>query len=208
MGNLSEPEGAFRATFEDKILMSDIVFVKTWFNVEVPKFYALVTNLLQHPDERSSWRGMRTVGEIKRDANIKNEVNKDNLYTQVTRQEKVFKPLQIPRNLQADLPYSLKPKMVTKGHDVSKDRVAVVLDHKERKIQNAFKMLREISGQKQEKEKAEMSKRMESFAAKRRIIEEKKMKRQKEARKNISRMVSKSQAKQERMMKRKGGGNH
>merc|ERR1711973_982398 len=109
--------------------------------------YALVTNLLQHPDERSSWRGMRTVGEIKRDANIKNEVNKDNLYTQVTRQEKVFKPLQIPRNLQADLPYSLKPKMVTKGHDVSKDRVAVVLDHKERKIQNAFKMLREISGQ-------------------------------------------------------------
>merc|ERR1712142_1368495 len=33
--------------------------------------------------------------------------------------------------------------------DPTKDRVAVVLDHKERKVQNAFKMLREMYGQKQ-----------------------------------------------------------
>merc|ERR1719334_2439297 len=46
---LASPEGAFRATFEDKILMSDIVFVKTWFQVEVPKFYTVVTNLLMEP---------------------------------------------------------------------------------------------------------------------------------------------------------------
>ena len=204
--NLSEPEGAFRATFEDKILMSDIVFVKTWFNVEVPKFYALVTNLLQPLEERSSWRGMRTVGEIKRESDIKNEVNKDSLYTEIKREERVFKPLSIPRSLQADLPYSFKPKVMAEVHDPSKDRVAVVLDRKERKIQNAFKMLREISGQKQEKEQKDKKKRVEDFIAKKRVVEEKKMKRQKEARKQISRMVSKSQAKQERMMKRKGGG--
>merc|ERR1711981_1496225 len=71
--SLSEQEGAFRATFEDKILMSDIVFVKTWFTVEVPKFYAIVTNLLQKVEERSSWKGMRTVAEIKRESNIRNE---------------------------------------------------------------------------------------------------------------------------------------
>merc|ERR550517_974896 len=198
--NLSEPEGSFRATFEDKIMMSDIVFVKTWFNVEVPKFYALVTNLLQPVEERSSWRGMRTVGEIKRDANIKNDVNKDSLYTDIKREEKVFKPLSIPRSLQAELPYSLKPKVMAEVHDPSKDRVAVVLDHKERKIQNAFKMLREISGQKQEKEQKDKKKRVEDFIAKKAVIEEKKMRRQKEARKQISRMVSKSQAKQERMV--------
>ena len=205
--NLSEPEGAFRATFEDKILMSDIVFVKTWFNVEVPKFYALVSNLLQPLEERSAWRGMRTVGEIKRDSNIKNEVNKDSLYTEIQREERVFKQLTIPRKLQSELPYSLKPKVMSESHDPSKDRVAVVLDHKERKIQNAFKMLREISGQKQEKDQKDTKKRVEDFVAKKRVIEEKKMKRQKEARKQISRMVSKSQAKQERMMKRKGGNN-
>merc|ERR1719410_980946 len=201
---LASPEGAFRATFEDKILMSDIVFVKTWFNVEVPKFYALVTNLLQPPEERSSWRGMRTVGEIKRDANIRNHVDKDSLYKDIKREPKAFKPLQVPRNLQADLPYSFKPKVVSKGQDLSKDRVAVVLDHKERKIQNAFKMLKEISGQKQETVQAEKKKRVEAFIAKKKIVEEKKMKRQKEARKQISRMVSKSQLKQERMMNRKG----
>lgn len=31
--------GAFRATFEDKILKSDLVFLRTWFAVDLPKFY-------------------------------------------------------------------------------------------------------------------------------------------------------------------------
>ena len=204
--NLSEPDGAFRATFEDKIKMSDIVFVKTWFNVEVPKFYALVTNLLQSEDERSSWQGMRTVGEIKRAANIRNEVSQDSLYTEVKRGVREFQPLNIPKSLQASLPYSAKPKIQSDGNKPSNDRVAVVLDHKERKIHNAFKMLEAIAGMKHKKDEEDKKKRIEKFIEKKRIVEEKKMKRQKEARKQISRMVSKNQAKQERMMNRKGGG--
>ena len=202
--SLSEPEGAFRATFEDKILMSDIVFVKTWFTVEVPKFFAIVTNLLQKLEDRSSWQGMRTVGEIKREKNIRNPVNEDSIYKEIKRETKVFNPLQVPRNLQAELPYSLKPKIVTKGHDPSKDRVAVVLDHEERKVQNAFKMLREMYGQKQTTADKEKKKSVEEFIQKKNILEEKKMKRQKEARKQISRMVSKNKAKQERLASRKG----
>merc|ERR1712142_874749 len=202
--SLSEPEGAFRATFEDKILMSDIVFVKTWFTVEVSKFFAIVTNLLQKLEDRSSWQGMRTVGEIKREKNIRNPVNEDSIYKEIERETKVFNPLQIPRNLQAELPYSLKPKIVTKGHDPSEDRVAVVLDHEERKVQNAFKMLREMYGQKQTTADKEKKKRVEEFIQKKNILEEKKMKRQKEARKQISRMVSKNKAKQERLASRKG----
>lgn len=31
-------KGLFRATFEDKILMSDIVFLKTWVAVQIPRF--------------------------------------------------------------------------------------------------------------------------------------------------------------------------
>lgn len=32
-------EGVYRATFEDKILKSDIVFCRTWFAVDIPKLY-------------------------------------------------------------------------------------------------------------------------------------------------------------------------
>jgi hypothetical protein len=40
-------------------------------SVEVPKFFAPVTNLLLPMDQRTTWKGMRTVAEIKREKNIK-----------------------------------------------------------------------------------------------------------------------------------------
>ena len=39
-------DGAFRATFEDKPLLSDIVFLRAWVAVDLPRFYNPVTNLL------------------------------------------------------------------------------------------------------------------------------------------------------------------
>lgn len=39
-------EGSFRATFEDKPLLSDIVFLRAWVKVDIPKFCNPVTDLL------------------------------------------------------------------------------------------------------------------------------------------------------------------
>lgn len=39
-------DGSFRATFEDKPLLSDIVFLRAWVAVDLPRFYNPVTNLL------------------------------------------------------------------------------------------------------------------------------------------------------------------
>ncbi|PSC76713.1 ribosome biogenesis BMS1-like protein [Micractinium conductrix] len=39
-------DGAYRASFEDKPLMSDIIFLRAWVAVDLPKLYNPVTNLL------------------------------------------------------------------------------------------------------------------------------------------------------------------
>lgn len=78
------PEGSFRATFEDKILLSDIVFCRTWFKVDVPRFYAPITSLLLSPEEKTKWQGMKTLGQLKREKSIRNEANLDSMYTVIT----------------------------------------------------------------------------------------------------------------------------
>ena len=43
------PDGSFRATFEDKPLLSDIIFLRAWVAVDLPRFFNPVTNLLAPP---------------------------------------------------------------------------------------------------------------------------------------------------------------
>ena len=46
-----------------QIKMSDIVFLRCWVSVDIPKFYAPVINLLTAD---KTWSGMRTVAELRR----------------------------------------------------------------------------------------------------------------------------------------------
>ena len=182
--------------------MSDLVAVKTWFSVEIPRFYASVVNLLLPPEEKSKWQGMRTVGQIKREKGIAANPNDDNLYTKITRDPKVFSDLRIPRNLQKDLPYNLKPKFSTKKANAEQGRIAVILEPEERKILNQMKMLKTVHHDKQEKLEKEQAKRVDSLIKKKTQEEEKKFRKQKEARKQVARAISKAEAKQQRLASR------
>lgn len=74
----SAQEGIVRCTFEDQIRMSDIVFLRAWTTVEVPQFFNPLTTALQPRDK--IWKGMKTIGELRREQNIAIPVNKDSLY--------------------------------------------------------------------------------------------------------------------------------
>ncbi|CAF1070682.1 unnamed protein product [Rotaria sp. Silwood1] len=141
---VKEHPGAFRATFEDKILLSDIIFLRAWLPLQVPKFYTPVTNLLMSIEQKDQWQGLRSLGQIKRDMNIRNEPNIDSLYKPIERKERVFRPLQIPTQLQHDLPFHLKPKLTEnttmKDPIEEKQRVAVVLEPQEKKMADIMKM--------------------------------------------------------------------
>ena len=58
----------------------DIVFIRCWYPVTVPKYYNPVTSLLISSDDKSGWQGMRTVAQIRRDRGLEIPLNKDSLY--------------------------------------------------------------------------------------------------------------------------------
>lgn len=203
---LNKPEGAFRATFEDKILMSDIVFCRTWFKVDVTKFYAPVVNLLLPPGNKNAWQGMKTKGQLKREKNIQCDANTDSMYTSIEREPKVFKPLVIPKVLQKGLPYRFKPKEQKttlsgkKTKNIFKDRIAVVKSPHEQKVSNVMKMLKTNFEQKKEKEKEATADRLQKHKKQMELEEWRKIKRQKELKKKICRHLSKMSSKKHPQM--------
>jgi hypothetical protein len=105
------PEGAYRATFEDKVLKSDIVFLRAWVPVQPIKFYNPVTTLLHA--NKSHFLGMKTVFALRKERSMKIPVNKDSLY-------KVNQPTQ-PTNQpsQPTCPTNILTTRWTDSHDLA-----------------------------------------------------------------------------------------
>ena len=101
--------GTFRATFEDKILLSDIVFCRTWVPVEIKKYYNPVTSLLCKSGAEG-WRAMKPKAQLHVETETPIEVNPDSIYKPIERKERTFNKLRVPKAVEASLPFSSKHK--------------------------------------------------------------------------------------------------
>ena len=146
---LRSPDGAFRATFEDRLLMSDIVFLRTWCPVGVPRYCNQVTSLLER--DKTSWTGMRTVGQIRYETGTKPPTKRDSLYHPIEREQRRFNPTRVPSALQKQLPFKSKPKNREKreGKSVASRR-AVVLEPQEKR---ALSLLQQLATLHRDKER-------------------------------------------------------
>ncbi|XP_040074318.1 ribosome biogenesis protein BMS1 homolog [Ixodes scapularis] len=190
------PPGAFRASFEDKILLSDLVFLRAWTEVQVQRFYMTLTTLLMPDEEKTKWQGMRTVGQLRAERGLHAPVAADSLYKAAERKTFHFKPLVIPKELQKHLPYKDKPKLksITEGGNALQ-RVAVVLDEPEREKLKLVEMMKVVNQEKHRKLKEKMIQRVKEHRNERKKDELRQLKRQKELKKRICKVLGKMKKK-------------
>lgn len=196
---LAKPEGAYRATFEDKILMSDIVFLRAWYSITPRKFYNPVTSLLL--SEKGKWAGMRLTGQIRRDEGSKTPVNVNSNYKQIDRPARRFNTLKVPKKLQAALPYASKPKIVKQqNRQTYLQKRAVVLEPEEKKAIALLQQMRALRKDQVQRRKEKQMQRKEAHRHKVEKEEAKKSEKDKEKRKEYMRaagMKSKREAESE-----------
>ena len=178
---LSKPEGHFRATFEDKILMSDIVFLRTWYPVKPHKYYNVVTNLLDGED----WKGMRLTGEVRYEEGLAIPSDKNSAYRPIERPNRHFNPLRVPRRLQADLPFKSQPaqmKPQRKPTYLQQRKAIIVSSHEERMARNLMQQVLTLRNEKVAKRREAQEKRREPYRKKMAENEEKRLEREKRER--------------------------
>ncbi|KAI9362078.1 hypothetical protein DFJ73DRAFT_12216 [Zopfochytrium polystomum] len=197
-GQIKKPDpkhdGTFRATFEDKILMSDIVFLRAWYPVKPKKFYNPVCTLLLQ--DKKSWKGMRLLGQLRVDEGLKIPNKSDSRYKPIVRKRRVFNKLNIPRKLLAELPFATKPKIAQKqGKAPLEQRRAVVLEPHERKVQRLLTEINTIKREKDKKRKEKDAISRAKAAKERAKREEKMLERRKESSKKHFAYVDKLKSK-------------
>ena len=101
--SVSGKGGVFRATFEDKISKSDLIFLRTWKAVEPNKYYNPVTNMLLQ-----DWQAMRNMTELRRDNNIAVPYQVDSIYRDIKRKKQFNTSLQVPIKIDSTLPFGHK----------------------------------------------------------------------------------------------------
>ena len=187
---LSKPEGYFRATFEDKVLMSDIVFLRAWYPVKPHRFYNPVTNLLEHNAEDTTgrtdeggWQGMRLTGQIRASQSLPTPKQKDSAYKPIERPTRHFNPLRVPRALAAELPFKSQiAHMAPQRKQTYLQKRAVVLGGEEKRARDLMQKITTLRNEKVEKRRRKQEERKEPYRRKVKENEEKRAEREKKER--------------------------
>jgi len=197
---LKVPEGSFRATFEDKILMSDIVFLRTWYPVKPVKFYNPVTSLLI--SSSNQWAGMKTVFQLRTEKNLPVPFKSDSYYKPIERPTRRFNPMRISKSLQKALPYVSKPKLDKKKTRLSLlDRRVVILEPQEKKVKRLVHEINAIKNDKLKKKKEGQQKRYAEHLKQKAMEEKKQNERSKITKKRYHKMEGIQDLKRERSAK-------
>ncbi|KRY22707.1 Ribosome biogenesis protein bms1 [Trichinella patagoniensis] len=206
--SINKQPGSFRATFEDKILlkgmgMKYIVFTRAWYPVEIPNFYAPITNLLLPGEEKRKWTGMRTVGQLRFERGIDVPTNVDSLYKPIKRNPHLKTRLVIPKQLQQELPYAFKPKekRAKSENNSSMDRiiykhVAVVMEPGESKAAELMSMLKTLQEEKRRKDQLAMNERVKAHRKMIMQMEQRRLRRERGAKKRFCKKRAQLQPKQ------------
>lgn len=180
---LSKPEGHFRATFEDKVLMSDIVFLRAWYPVTPQRFYNPVTNLLEAAEAENQdegWKGMRLTGEVRRDENVATPQHKNSIYRPIERPTRHFNPLRVPRTLAAELPFKSQiVQMQPQKKATYLQKRAVVLGGDEKRARDLMQKIMTVRKEKVAKRAVAQEARKVGYRKKMADNEEKKGEREK-----------------------------
>jgi len=193
-GEVKKPEGNkghFRATFEDRILMSDLVMCKCWINVEPKKFYHPVVDV-------ADWRPARLIGELRASKGMPTPDNQDSHYgAQFVRPERKFNSLRVPKLLQNALPFKSKPKHEgKKSKNKLRKKTAVVSNEREKQINGLLNRLNTVRKEKHRIRQASNARRKSVKEVREKFIQDKRDAVQAEMRKK--RYVKEGQVEQQR----------
>lgn len=170
-------EGHFRATFEDKILMSDTVVLKGWYTIKVKEFYNPVTSLLLK--NHNQWKGMKLTGQVRAERDIETPMNADSAYKKIERQERKFNPLRVPKQLKGALPFKSQiHEMKPQKKKTYMAKRAVVLDGEEKKARDLMQKIATVRNEKDAKRKAKKSEKFQDRL--KRIAKEEEAKKEKQ----------------------------
>lgn len=181
---LSKPEGYFRATFEDKILMSDIIILRSWYPVHIKRFYNPVTSLLLK--QKTEWKGVRLTGQIRAALNIPTPSNPDSAYKKIERPERHFNGLKVPKSIQKELPFKSQiHQMKPQKKKTYMAKRAVILGGEEKKARSFIQKVLTVSRAKEEKRKAKKTDQRKERLKRLAKAEEEKLQKDKEKKKEF-----------------------